>query len=212
MNDIIDQIKRFIQDSFDKCTYYDDKIADKNYRIEHMYRVAGIGREIARQEGLDEEKMTIGCLLHDIGYSLTYPPEEHINHGRYGAKIARSFLLELGMEPNDVEEICYGIAIHVDDKADFDGPRTILAETIGEADNIDRFGAYRIYETLRWKEFEEMSLEEKRNHVEHVLQKLHGFLSITHVTKTSTQMWHDVILYQIEFYNRLKKQIENSKF
>ena len=36
-----------------------------------------------------------------------------------------------------------GIAIHVDDEADFEGERTALALTIGDCDNIDRFDTYR---------------------------------------------------------------------
>ncbi len=41
---------------------------EKNYRIEHSYRVANIGREIARREGFDETEMVIACLLHDVSY------------------------------------------------------------------------------------------------------------------------------------------------
>lgn len=84
------------------------------------------------------------------------------NHGRYSAKIAHPFLLELGLTPPEVEEICYGIAIHCDGKADFEGEDTPHALSINDADNIDRFDAYRIYDRLRCSQYYVKSLEEKR--------------------------------------------------
>ena len=45
--------------------------------------------------------------------------------------------------------MCYGIAIHIDDEADFEYERTPLAMSVGDADNIDRYDAYlRLYESL----------------------------------------------------------------
>ena len=91
------------------------------YRYEHSLRVASIALDIAKKEGLDEDRCYIGALLHDLGYSVPYDnPKEYVNHGRIGAKLARPFLESLGYSEEEVNEICYGIAIHVDDKADFE--------------------------------------------------------------------------------------------
>ena len=65
------------------------------------------------------------------------------------------------MSANAVNEICYGIAIHVEDEADFEWVRTPFSETVGDADNIDRFDAHRIYETLEYLKLSEMSLANK---------------------------------------------------
>lgn len=41
------------------------KIKD-TYRLAHSYRVANIGKEIAKKEGLNVEDLMIACLLHDV--------------------------------------------------------------------------------------------------------------------------------------------------
>ncbi|MGN0784359.1 MAG: HD domain-containing protein, partial [Candidatus Aphodomorpha sp.] len=46
------------------------------YRLEHSMRVANIGREIARAEGLAEEALVIACLLHDISYGEPWEGEQ----------------------------------------------------------------------------------------------------------------------------------------
>ena len=132
----------FLKRKFEESEYFADKKSEKDYRFEHSVRVANIGKEIAEKEGMDSDAMVIACLLHDISYINEFKTrEEARNHGRYSAKIARPFLEEIGMEPETIEDICYGIAIHVDDEADFPGKRTVFAQTVGDADNIDRFDA-----------------------------------------------------------------------
>ena len=154
----------FLKKKFDESEYFTDKKSEKDYRFEHSVRVANIGKEIAEKEGMDSDAMVIACLLHDISYINEFKTrEEARNHGRYSAKIARPFLEKIGMEPEVIEDICYGIAIHVDDEADFPGERTVFAQTVGDADNIDRFDAYRIFENLKWVKYDEMNLTEKRN-------------------------------------------------
>ena len=181
------------------------------YRYEHSLRVASIALDIAKKEGLDEDRCYIGALLHDLGYSVPYDnPKEYVNHGRIGAKLARPFLESLGYSEEEVNEICYGIAIHVDDKADFEGKRTALAVTIGDADNIDRYDAFRIYDRLTWVDYKNLSLEKQKEHVDTVLSSLNKYLDYECATRTATLMWKEKISFQLEFYNRLKKQIENS--
>ena len=41
------------------------KIKD-TYRLAHSYRVAIIGKEIEKKEGLNVEDLMIACLLHDV--------------------------------------------------------------------------------------------------------------------------------------------------
>ena len=126
--EIIKKTERFMQAEISKLASFQDNTPRMaQYRIEHSYRVAHIGAEIAAAEGFDRERTFVACLLHDIGYSLDYrDKQDYRNHGRYGAAIARPFLTELGYSGAEVEEMCYGIAIHVDDMADFEGERTPL--------------------------------------------------------------------------------------
>lgn len=203
---------KFLKDELSKMIelFPEEKRAIE-YRYEHSLRVASIALDIAKKEGLDEDRCYIGALLHDLGYSVPYDnPKDYVNHGRIGAKLARPFLESLGYSEEEVNEICYGIAIHVDDKADFEGKRTALAVTIGDADNIDRYDAFRIYDRLTWVDYKNLSLEKQREHVDTALKSLNQYLDYECATRTATLMWKEKISFQLEFYNRLKKQIENS--
>lgn len=210
--DCVGLAEEFLKKKFDESEYFADKKSEKDYRFEHSVRVANIGKIIAEKEGMDSDAMVIACLLHDISYINEFTGrEEARNHGRYSAKIARPFLEKIGMEPEIIEDICYGIAIHVDDEADFPGKRTAFALTVGDADNIDRFDAYRIFENLKWAKYDEMSLEEKKTHVEKLLERLESYKKLDFATETSKAMWLEKLDYQIGFYKKLELQIENSK-
>jgi len=135
-------MEEFLKQTFADSTYMQVNPADCAYRLEHSYRVVNIGKEIAEKEGFDLTEMVIACLLHDISYCQEFSSREAAQeHGRLSARIARPSLTELGLPDDRVNDICYGIAIHVDDKADFEGQRTAFAETVSDADNIDRFDA-----------------------------------------------------------------------
>ena len=210
--DCVKLTEEFLKRKFDESEYFSDKKSEKDYRFEHSVRVANIGKIIAEKEGMDIEAMVIACLLHDIAYINKFESrEEARNHGRYSAKIARPFLEEIGMEPETIGDICYGIAIHVDDKADFPGERTAFALSIGDADNIDRFDAYRIFENLTWVKYDEMDISEKKEHVQKVLERLESYKNLDFATETGKNMWLEKLDYQIGFYEKLLFQIENSE-
>lgn len=202
----------FLKNKFDESEYFSDKKSEKDYRFEHSVRVANIGKIIAEKEGMDSDAMVIACLLHDISYINEFKTrEEARNHGRYSAKIARPFLEEIGIEPEVIEDICYGIAIHVDDEADFPGERTAFALSVGDADNIDRFDAYRIFENLKWVKYDEMSLPEKNEHVNKIIERLESYKNLDFATETGKKMWIEKLDYQIGFYKKLLAQIKNNE-
>ncbi len=211
MDDRIRKTVEFLDTKLKQSKHFVENPHGREYRFEHSIRAANIGRIIAEKEGLKVLNLTLGCLLHDVAYCMS---AEEINgwgnHGRYSAKIARPFLLDLGLTPPEVEEICYGIAIHADGKADFEGEKTPLALSINDADNIDRFDAYRIYDGLRRIQYDKISLEEKREHVEATLQKLSECRNNPTGTLTAYAMWTEKIDYQIDFYNKLLTQINMS--
>jgi uncharacterized protein len=184
---------------------------DKKYRLEHTMRVTNIGKEIARGEGFEEETLIIGCLLHDLSYVDTFDSEDDwLNHGRTAAKMARPFLETLNLRQDQIDAICYGIAIHVDDQADFPGERSPLALSIGDCDNIDRFDVYRIHETLKNKSFTDLPYEEQAEYVGNVLDRLNKYKDMEFATKTGTQLWKDRIAFQMEFFERLQAQLKAS--
>lgn len=209
----VERTERFLKETFQNSTYFAAHRSEMDYRLEHSYRVANIAKKIAQEEGMDVEGMVIAGLLHDVAYCEEFEGEAGwLNHGRNSAQIARPFLVDLGLSDELVQEICYGIAIHVDDKADFPGEKTAFAETVGDADNIDRFDAYRIYEGLQYTKLSELSLEEKTEKVNETLAKLEKYEHLELATKTATDMWKEKIVFQKEFYQRLREQMLNSKF
>ena len=209
--EIISKIEAFLKDTFAESSYLQAHPTDRNYRLEHSYRVANIAKAIAEAEGFNVTYAVIGGLLHDIAYcEEMVTREDRMYHGRRSAAIARPFLENLGLPADAVNEICYGIAIHVDDEADFEWERTPFCETVGDADNIDRFDAYRIYETLEYIKFSEMSLDDKREKVASTIEKLTRFKEMKLGTATAKNLWLQRLDYYIGFYEKLNVQLENS--
>ena len=209
--EMIAKTETFLKDTFAASTYLQSNPADRDYRLEHSYRVANIAKTIAEAEGFDVTHAVIAGLLHDIAYcEEMVTREDRMNHGRRSAAIARPFLDNMGLPADAVNEICYGIAIHVDDEADFEWERTSFCETVGDADNIDRFDAYRIYETLEYLNFSDMSLEDKCEKVASTIEKLTRFKEMKLGTATAKNLWLQRLDYYIGFYEKLKAQLENS--
>lgn len=151
MTERMNEALAFLRQQFDAGVYFSAHPEEKRYRMEHSIRVMHLGLTIAEAECFDAEALAVGCILHDVGYCLTFASDEDAkNHGRSGARIARPLVESFGFSKALTEEILYGIAIHVDDKADFPEEDTAFARSIADCDNIDRFDAYRVFETLQY--------------------------------------------------------------
>ena len=209
--ELIAKTETFLKNTFAASAYLLSSPTDRDYRLEHSYRVANIAKAIAEAEGFDVTYAVIAGLLHDIAYcEKMVTREDRINHGRRSAAIARPFLESLGLSADAVNEICYGIAIHVDDEADFQWKRTAFCETVGDADNIDRFDAYRIYESLQYIQFSEMPLAEKQERVNSTMDKLTQYKEMKLGTETARRLWIERLDYQLGFYAKLKAQLDSS--
>lgn len=129
------------------AAYIEERRGNRNnpaldYRWQHSLRVAHYGQQIALAENAAVEQVIAACLLHDVD---RFDEVDHgIEHGRVGARLVRPFLAELGYSPAEINNICFAIAAHVDDQADFEHPFTLEAKVVNDADNIDRFSTYRI--------------------------------------------------------------------
>ena len=119
----------------------DRYLSHADYRWQHTLRVAQYGKLIAEAEGADVELVVAACLLHDVAWFD--PMDNDRDHGRVGSDLARPFLKEIGYSNEQVETICHSIAVHVD----VENPDGLEAKAVTDADNIDRFGPYRI---LQW--------------------------------------------------------------
>ncbi|MBR2686080.1 MAG: HD domain-containing protein [Erysipelotrichaceae bacterium] len=209
---ILEKAEAFLKESFAESAYFKEHPSEGEYRLQHSYRVANIGKMIAEAEGFPVEEFTVACLLHDIAYRETFTSEEDWkNHGRRSAEITRPFLLKAGVDAKLTEELCYGIAIHVDDEADFEHENTPMALSIQDADNIDRIDAYRIYETLQVLQFSEMPYDQKKKLVDQNLINLEDYLQLTLATPSATKLWRERIGFYQQFYQKLQNQLNSSK-
>ena len=207
----IGKTEAFLKERFETSPYLNARPEAKEYRLEHSYRVANIGKEIARNEAFDETAMVIACLLHDISYCEEFGESGWIEHGRRSVQIARPFLTGLGLAKDSIDDICYGIAIHVDDEAGFPGERTPFALSVGDADNIDRFDVFRIHETLCHDGFLEMGFDEKQAYTGKRLARLRELLCMPMGTRTAEGLWRARISFYISFYEKLAEQLRCSK-
>lgn len=209
----IQKTEAFLRERIADCAYFREHPVDGAYRLQHSYRVAHAAREIARKEGLDEEGLIIGGLLHDVGYSLHVEGswEDWQEHGRLSARLARPFLEQLNLGKERVQEICYGIAIHVDGKADFPGEKTAFACSIGDADDVDRFDAYRIYDAMEYADFRNLKIEDKRRWLHEKLDWIRGRIGEKAGTVTARQMIAERLLYQRQYYEKVLEQMQHSE-
>ncbi|MBN2796457.1 MAG: HD domain-containing protein [Clostridia bacterium] len=210
----IEKTLDFLLSAFENADneFFNNHPEEKQYRLDHTIRVASLGRKIAENEGLDVEGMVIGCLLHDISYIKPFKNEDDWkNHGREAARLSRLFINSLELNEVTKRDIIYGIAIHVDDEADFDGERTVFAETIGECDNIDRFDKFRLYESLKEIDLKSMTLNEQISFCENKIKKL-NLLKTTYTFKTATSntLWIEKLDYQINYFTLLQSQLNTS--
>lgn len=177
------------------------------YRYEHSLRVAAVGKKIAEAEGFDVEHMVIGCLLHDVGYGICRSHEDHANHGALSERVARPFLMELGMDKKTVEAICYGILTHTMPDDQLPRPCTPFEATIVDADNIDRFGPLRASHAHGQKELLKKRPDEIVSICDKVINGYTDYKALPFGTKTAQGMWCEALDEEIRFYTRLKKQM-----
>ncbi len=182
--------------------------AARSYRFRHTLRVAELGRRIARAEGLSEDALVVGCLLHDLAYSEVMPDEAAWRgHGRRSAALARPFVETLALPDADRESLLFGIAIHVDDVSGFPGERSPLACSIGDCDNLDRFDVYRVYEQLERVGFSTLDADAQRAFVAKAQAHLRHCENAPVSTATARALWQDRLAFQNEFYRRLSAQL-----
>lgn len=207
----VEKVIKFLEDYFDNNTYQSSEFDSKKYRLEHTYRVANIAKQIAINEKMNVDALVIACLLHDISYTEVFESEDDwINHGRKSAHISKNIVESLDFDEETKNNILFGIAIHVDGKADFKGEENAFALSVGDADNIDRFDVYRFYEMLKHSKYDSMSYNEQVKFVDEKIARFTNSLTKDFATPTATKLFHEKIKFSLEYLSRLKLQLSNS--
>ena len=202
--DMIQITKAYIKQRFLK----EMKQEDGYYRYTHSLRVAGICRNIAIEEGLDEEMLILGGLLHDIGYVACRSRLDYADHGLKSAEIAEAFFLEQGYSPRKTASICYGIRIHTQEDAERLRPATVLENSISDADNIDRFDAWRFSRSLYWDGLDKLTIKQMRQLCITRRQRMADLRRLYFATEAARRMWNEKLELWDAFYSRLGDQMD----
>jgi len=181
----------------------DRYLSNVEYRWKHTLRVAQFGKVIAENEAADVELIVAACLLHDVAWFDTNADNSR-EHGRIGAEKALPVLESLGYNQAQIENICYAVSAHVDE----DNPDTLEAKILSDADNVDRFGPYRI---LQWcfsdiEDYDKLAakLSERIHRLEHYREKNPLF------TPTGQQLFTEQLSLQIRFFSEFVGEKELS--
>ncbi len=205
---ISDFVRTYLSESYQKRSDEDKLnlnryLSNSDYRWKHTLRVAQFGKVIAENEAADVELVVAACLLHDIAWFDTNADNSR-EHGRIGAEKSKPILESLEYKKEQIETICYAIATHVDE----DNPETLEAKILSDADNVDRFGPYRI---LQWcfadiDDYEKLAIKlgERIHRLEEYRKNNPLF------TPTGQQLFAEQLNLQIRFFSEFVGEKELS--
>jgi putative nucleotidyltransferase with HDIG domain len=208
MQKISEFVQSYLTDSYQRRSAEDKTnlnryLSNSEYRWKHTLRVAQFGKVIAENEIADVELVVAACLLHDIAWFDTNADSSR-EHGRIGAEKAKPILKNIGYTHGQVDTICYAISTHVDE----DNPVTLEAKILSDADNVDRFGPYRI---LQWcfadiEDYDKLAIKlaERIHRLEQYRKNNPLF------TNTGQQLFAEQLNLQIRFFSEFVGEKELS--
>ena len=126
--------------------YMQSCMTDSAHDMEHIYRVLNYALNIAQHEcGVNEELLTIACLLHDIGREEQFS-DAAVDHAIYGGDKAYKWLTDNGYseEFSAFVKSCIQTHRYRSDAS----PQSIEAKILFDADKLDVCGAMGIARTL----------------------------------------------------------------
>jgi hypothetical protein len=183
-----------------------DLIFSADYRWEHTLRVAHYGQLIAEADGIDADLALAACLLHDIAYFSCQDEGDWDDHGRIGARLSRPILEAVGYTGTETAAIAHAIAVHVDGRSDDGEPRTPLDDVVSDADNVDRFSAYRV---IAWCMTERDDLPRMAGMLRDRLARLHKYRTASPLeTRTGKALFARQVDLQIAFFEALVHDAE----
>jgi uncharacterized protein len=177
--------------------------SERKYRIEHSMRVAKYAIQIAENEGYDLMICALAAILHDVGKFES----SNKDHGRMSARISKEFLPTLGLDEKQVNDICYCIACHCDKRDDYNYGPIPEEVVIRDADNIDRYGVYRIIQALHYDGFDEMNLQEKLEFCKNKIIDLENRILSKCNTETGTKLFQQACNIQLDYFRMLKEEL-----
>ncbi len=161
----------------------------------HVERVKRWAVYIAKKEGANVEVVRKAAELHDIA-------RDKPNHAIEGAKMAREILREQGYDDDFIAKVVHCIEAH-----SFSSgiePKTLEAKILSDADKLDAIGAIGIARAFMFSGERGRSIEDTLRHFEEKLLRLKDFLH----TETAKKVAEERHKFMIEFYERLKRELD----
>jgi uncharacterized protein len=110
---------------------------DSWHNLFHVEQTVRLSIFLAKKEKADVDKCAIIAWLHDI---MKRAKQDGKDHAKEGAKRARIFLTKIGLDKEDVDDICYAIYVHNKGVK----KKTKEAQIIYDADKLQAIGPYGI--------------------------------------------------------------------
>lgn len=162
---------------------------------DHVERVAKLAVFIAEKENANVEIVKKAAELHDVARGMP-------NHAVESAKIGEEILRKEGYDEEFIKAVIHCIKTH-----SFSAnvkPKTLEAKILSDADKIDAIGAIGVARAFLFSGEKGRSIEDTLNHFEEKLLKLKDLL----YTDTAKRIAEDRHNFLLEFYNRIKKELE----
>ncbi|MGV8152405.1 MAG: HD domain-containing protein [Candidatus Nanoarchaeia archaeon] len=134
------------QNQLKKIIYFSKEQVKKNdswHQWPHIKQTVKLAKILAEKEKADLKICEVSALLHDI---CKYKEENGKDHGKEGAKLAKSYLCSLGLYEEDILSICYAIEQHNKGKI----KQTIEAKILYDADKLQAIGVYGLLRDYGW--------------------------------------------------------------
>ncbi len=122
--------------------------SDAVHDFDHVLRVLRMAEKLAKIEGADLEIVHAAALLHDVSGSAP-GSEERENHHIYSAEYAGRVLTEEGWPEERIKAAQHCIRAHRF-RSGGEGPTTIEAKCIFDADKLDVIGAIGAARTIAY--------------------------------------------------------------
>lgn len=100
---------------------------------QHLHRVNKIVDHLGKEEQARMDICVAGGWLHDLGLI-----KGNKHHCFTGAELARTYLADLGVDSEDVQQVAHCIEAHDGEI----GARTVEAKVVHDADTIDKMGPF----------------------------------------------------------------------
>jgi uncharacterized protein len=112
---------------------------------EHTLRVLNSARHLCRVEGADAAVVDFAAVLHDVGRPVELADRGQTCHADHGAALTREILPALGIQaPAFVEHVAACVRTHRFRNRSEQGPATLEARILFDADKLDSIGAIGI--------------------------------------------------------------------